>query len=75
MISSILVTYNSENTIIENYIYFKGIHDNIPSNNFYCVNNTGNYYFDGAEGPICVIDCFNDSDCDGDVNRVVVSSI
>ena len=43
------------NIIIQNNMYKKGISDPNISQNIYCINGTGNYYFDGATGPICEI--------------------
>ena len=61
-----LIVYGSNNNIWENNIYNKPIYDYEPSNNNYCINNTGNYYFDEAYGPICEIMCFNNSGCGED---------
>ena len=59
-----LFYFSSYNEILENLLYNKGILESYSENNTYCINGTGNYYFDGATGPVCEV-IIKDKDKDG----------
>jgi len=59
---------SNNNIIIRNKFYglgFFGFPDYNNTNNIYCINCEGNYYFQGALGPTCPISC-NCEDSDKD---------
>ena len=45
-------SYQTNNTIINNTIFYSGIND-ASSSTVYCLNGIGNFYFEGASGPTC----------------------
>lgn len=60
--SLILDEGSLDNSIWDNDIYNKGILDNNPELNIYCVNGIGNNYYNGATGPTCPEDLDDDND-------------
>ena len=58
--------YPEGNTFLRNDLY-DDVFDLVPSFSIYCVNGTGNHYYDGATGPTCpVLDQDNDGIPDED---------